>query len=116
MIAGRRVTLLVTGLLAAGQLAIAAALGGMTLTYLATPGSGFGDPAPPRRWRDWPDRAAVHLRLVGQGRRVTVCFDRGGWSPALFADTGTRPTPAVDRRRPPHLQVGGTTSGAPGLG
>jgi hypothetical protein len=23
---------------------------------------------------------------VGQGRRVTVCFDRGGWSPALFAD------------------------------
>jgi transposase-like protein len=25
-------------------------------------------------------------RIVGQGRRVTVCFDRGGWSPALFAD------------------------------
>ncbi|MGH3285512.1 MAG: putative transposase, partial [Streptosporangiaceae bacterium] len=24
--------------------------------------------------------------LVGAGRRVTVCFDRGGWSPALFAD------------------------------
>ena len=24
--------------------------------------------------------------VVGQGRRVTVCFDRGGWSPALFAD------------------------------
>jgi len=24
--------------------------------------------------------------IVGQGRRVTVCFDRGGWSPALFAD------------------------------
>jgi hypothetical protein len=23
---------------------------------------------------------------VGGGRRVTVCFDRGGWSPALFAD------------------------------
>jgi hypothetical protein len=23
--------------------------------------------------------------IVGQGRRVTVCFDRGGWSPALFA-------------------------------
>jgi len=29
-----------------------------------------------------PDLRAV----VGQGRRVTVCFDRGGWSPALFAD------------------------------
>jgi hypothetical protein len=24
--------------------------------------------------------------IVGQGRRVTVCFDRGGWFPALFAD------------------------------
>src|SRR5260370_1365106 len=25
-------------------------------------------------------------RVIGDGRRVTVCFDRGGWSPALFAD------------------------------
>jgi hypothetical protein len=25
-------------------------------------------------------------QIVGQDRRVTVCFDRGGWSPALFAD------------------------------
>jgi transposase len=25
-------------------------------------------------------------QVVGDGRRVTVCFDRGGWSPALFAD------------------------------
>jgi hypothetical protein len=25
-------------------------------------------------------------RIVGAGRRVTVCFDRGGWSPAVFAD------------------------------
>jgi transposase len=24
--------------------------------------------------------------IAGPGRRVTVCFDRGGWSPALFAD------------------------------
>jgi hypothetical protein len=24
--------------------------------------------------------------IVGEERRVTVCFDRGGWSPALFAD------------------------------
>jgi transposase-like protein len=29
-----------------------------------------------------PDLRAI----VGAGRRVTVCFDRGGWSPALFAD------------------------------
>jgi len=25
-------------------------------------------------------------QVAGTGRRVTVCFDRGGWSPALFAD------------------------------
>src|SRR5258706_4304326 len=25
-------------------------------------------------------------QVTGDGRRVTVCFDRGGWSPALFAD------------------------------
>ena len=32
-------------------------------------------------------RLLPELRLVaGEGRRVTVCFDRGGWSPALFAD------------------------------
>jgi hypothetical protein len=29
-----------------------------------------------------PDLRAI----AGGGRRVTVCFDRGGWSPALFAD------------------------------
>jgi hypothetical protein len=40
-----------------------------------------------------PDSLAGELRrllpslrqVVGEGRRVTVCFDRGGWSPALFA-------------------------------
>ena len=32
-------------------------------------------------------RLLPHLRqIVGEGRRVTVCFDRGGWSQALFAD------------------------------
>jgi hypothetical protein len=25
-------------------------------------------------------------KIAGEGQRVTVCFDRGGWSPALFAD------------------------------
>jgi hypothetical protein len=25
-------------------------------------------------------------QVAGQGRRVTVCFDRGGWSPSLFSD------------------------------
>jgi len=57
MIAGRRVTLLVTGLIAAGQLAIAAALGGVTLTHLATPVSSFGASAPPPgRWPPPPGR------------------------------------------------------------
>ena len=32
-------------------------------------------------------RLLPQLREVaGESRRVTVCFDRGGWSPALFAD------------------------------
>jgi len=32
-------------------------------------------------------RLAPQLRaIVGQGRRVTVCFDRGGWSPTVFTD------------------------------
>ena len=46
MIAGRAVTLLVIGLLAAGQLAIAAVLGGLTLANVATPVSSFGGSAP----------------------------------------------------------------------
>jgi len=51
-------------------------------------------------------------QVVGEGRRVTVCFDRGGWSPALFADITAagfdlltwRKGPAPDRppaRSPP---------------
>jgi hypothetical protein len=31
-------------------------------------------------------RLLPQLRQVVGGRRVTVCFDRGGWSPGLFAD------------------------------
>jgi hypothetical protein len=46
MIAGRRVALLVIGLVAVGQLAIAAALGGVTLTHLGLPVSSFGASAP----------------------------------------------------------------------
>ena len=46
MIAGRRTALLVTGALAAGQLAIAGALDGVTVTHLATPVSSFGASAP----------------------------------------------------------------------
>ena len=46
MIAGRTVALLVIGLLAAGQLAIAAVLGGLTVANVATPASAFGASAP----------------------------------------------------------------------
>ena len=46
MIAGRRATLLVIGLLAAGQLAIAAALSGVTLANVTTPAASFGASAP----------------------------------------------------------------------
>src|SRR5258706_2527396 len=70
-------------------------------------------------------------QVVGEGRRVTVCFDRGGWSPALFADIleagvelltyrkGTPPEPPPanfttinltrDRRPGPRHELGHTT-------
>jgi len=46
LIAGRRVTLVVIGLIAAGQLAIAAALSGVTLASVPVPASSFGASAP----------------------------------------------------------------------
>jgi amino acid transporter len=46
MIAGRRITLVVTGVLAAGQLAVAAVLGGVTIDHLSGPISSFGAGAP----------------------------------------------------------------------
>jgi hypothetical protein len=46
MISGRRVALLVIGVLAAGQLALAAALSGVTLAHVSTPASSFGASAP----------------------------------------------------------------------
>ena len=46
MIAGRRVAMLVIGLLAAGQLVLAAALSGVTLANVTTPGGSFGASAP----------------------------------------------------------------------
>jgi hypothetical protein len=55
-------------------------------------------------------------QIVGDGRRVTVCFDRGGWSPALFADiTGAgfdlltyRKGPVADLPAPAFTTVAGT--------
>ena len=46
MIAGRRTALLVIGLMAVGQLALAAALSGVTLANVSTPASSFGASAP----------------------------------------------------------------------
>jgi amino acid transporter len=46
MIAGRWVTMLVIGLIAAGQMVIAASLGGLTLANLHTPAATFGASAP----------------------------------------------------------------------
>ncbi|HEY6497585.1 MAG TPA: hypothetical protein VIZ43_30265 [Trebonia sp.] len=46
MIAGRKATLVVIGLLAAGQLALAATLSGVTLAHVATPAASFGASAP----------------------------------------------------------------------
>jgi amino acid transporter len=46
MVAGRRAALLVIGLIAAGQLAIAVALGGLTVAHLNTPAGTFGGSAP----------------------------------------------------------------------
>jgi hypothetical protein len=46
MISGRRVALLVIGAIAAGQLALAAALSGVTVAHVSTPASSFGASAP----------------------------------------------------------------------
>jgi hypothetical protein len=46
MISGRRVALLVIGVIAAGQLALAAALSGVTVAHVSTPASSFGASAP----------------------------------------------------------------------
>jgi hypothetical protein len=46
MIAGRAVALLVIGMLAAGQLILAAVVGGLTLANIATPAGTFGGSAP----------------------------------------------------------------------
>lgn len=46
MIAGRTVALLVIGVLAAGQLILAAVVGGLTVANIATPASTFGGSAP----------------------------------------------------------------------
>ena len=83
MIAGRRITLLVTGLVAAGQLAIAAALGGVTLTHLATPVSSFGASAP----------AGALATATGQTALLYVC----GSLPLFLGGELARPARTIRR-------------------
>jgi transposase len=45
-------------------------------------------------------------RVVGEGRRVTVCFDRGGWSPALFADITAAGFDLLTWRKGPAPDIG----------
>ena len=83
MIAGRRVTLLVTGLLAVGQLAIAVALDGVTVTHLATPVSSFGASAP----------AGTLATATGQTALLYIC----GSLPLFLGGELARPARTIRR-------------------
>jgi amino acid transporter len=83
MIAGRRVTLLVTGLVAAGQLAIAAVLGGVTLTHLGLPVSSFGASAP----------AGALVTATGQTALLYIC----GSLPLFLGGELARPARTIRR-------------------
>jgi len=83
MIAGRRVTLLVTGLIAGGQLAIAAALGGLTMTHLNTPVSTFGASAP----------AGALATATGQTALLYIC----GSLPLFLGGEVARPARTIRR-------------------
>jgi hypothetical protein len=48
-------------------------------------------------------------QVVGEGRRVTVCFDRGGWSPALFADITGAGFDLLTYRKGPVADLPGST-------
>jgi amino acid transporter len=83
MIAGRRVTLLVTGLLAIGQLAIAVALDGVTLTHLTTPVTSFGASAP----------AGALATATGQTALLYIC----GSLPLFLGGELARPARTIRR-------------------
>ena len=83
MIAGRRITLLVTGLIAAGELAIAGALGGVTLTHLSTPVSTFGAGAP----------AGALATATGQTALLYIC----GSLPLFLGGEVARPARTIRR-------------------
>ena len=83
MIAGRRITLLVTGVIAAGQVVIAAALGGVTIANLDTPVSTFGAGAP----------AGALATATGQTALLYIC----GSLPLFLGGELARPARTVRR-------------------
>ena len=83
MIAGRRATLLVAGLIAGGQLAIAAALGGLTMTNLNTPAGTFGASAP----------AGALATATGQTALLYIC----GSLPLFLGGELARPARTIRR-------------------
>ena len=48
-------------------------------------------------------------QVVGESRRVTVCFDRGGWSPALFADITAAGVDLLTWRKDPSPDIPAAT-------
>lgn len=83
MIAGRGAALIVAGVLAAGQIVIAAALGGVTIAHLGAPAASFGAAAP----------AGTLASATGQTALLYVCA-----SLPLFLG-GEVARPAVTMRR-----------------
>jgi hypothetical protein len=83
MIAGRRAALLVTGVLAAGQIVLAAALGGVTLAHLPVPVSSFAGPAP----------AGALASAAGQTSLLYIC----GSLPLFLGGELARPARAIRR-------------------
>ena len=83
MIAGRRVTLLVTGALAAGQIVITALLGGVILARLPIPASSFGASAP----------AGSVASAVGQTSLLYIC----GSLPLFLGGELARPARTIRR-------------------
>ncbi len=83
MIAGRRAALLVTGVLAAGQIVLAAALGGVTLAHLPVPVSSFAGPAP----------AGALASAAGQTSLLYIC----GSLPLFLGGELARPARTIRR-------------------
>ncbi len=83
MIAGLRATLIVTGLLAAGQLAIAVALSGVTISHLGAPASSFAANVP----------AGTLVPATGQTALLFIC----GSLPLFLGGEVARPARTIRR-------------------